>query len=89
MGVELDHAEEVVELGADVRRNLGVSHGGQRWRRVRKSLIRRLVEGLAEAVRREGLAAMAGGAGMVCVGVLAARVGGGVGGAGSEDRDTR
>ena len=56
---------------------------------MRKSLIRRLVEGLAEAVRREGLAAMAGGAGMVCVGVLAARVGGGVGGAGSEDRDTR
>ena len=42
MGVELDRAEEVVELGANVRRNLGVGHGGQRWRRVRKSLIRRL-----------------------------------------------
>jgi len=42
MGVELDRAEEVVELGANVRRNLGIGHGGQRWRRVRKSLIRRL-----------------------------------------------
>jgi len=42
MGVELDRAEEVVELGANVCRNLGVGHGGQRWCRVRKSLIRRL-----------------------------------------------
>jgi len=63
MGVELDRAEEVVELGANVRRNLIVSHGGQGWRRVRGVSAQRLAGRLVEAVRREGLAARAGGAG--------------------------
>jgi len=42
MGVALDRAEEVVELGADVRWNLIASHGGQGWRRVRGFSARRL-----------------------------------------------
>ena len=61
MGVALDRAEEVVELGADVRWNLIVSHGGQGWCRVREVSARRLAGRLADGVCRGGLAARAGG----------------------------
>ena len=85
MGVELDRAEEVVELGANVRQNLGVGCEGKRAG---------LGLGLRGLRRKKGrllpcysIAVLQYRAGTVHE--MAARVGGGVGGAGSEDRDTR